>query len=111
MRFSTENILVDGKRFHAIGFEVGDDGKKVWGKYMSHTKQTNYFKDNQVLEEFIAPPSFIFEKLLDTSFIVENFKESKCIDECKDFDLAYYKRFSEIPQFMAFLAKKVKDNT
>jgi len=103
---------VDSMPEDEIGaYYIGDDGEKVWGKYMSHTKQTNYFKDNQVLEEYIAPPSFIFEKLLDTSFIVENFKESKCIDECKDFDLAYYKRFSEIPQFMAFLAKKVKDNT
>ena len=73
---------------------------------MSHAKQVNYFKDNEVLEEFIAPPSYYFEILISNSFVVENFKESRCIDECKNIDKAYYNRFHELPQFMAFLAKK-----
>lgn len=104
LRFSTEKINYDGCVYHAVGFESVNGN--VLGKYMSHTKQVNYFEDNEVLEEFIAPPSYIFEKLISNNFIVENFKESMCIDECKNVDSAYYNRFHEIPQFMAFLAKK-----
>ena len=71
-------------------------------------KQVNHFKDNEVLEEFIAPPSYYFEILKNNKFVVEDFKESRCIDECKEIDEAYYNRFHEIPQFMGFLAKKYK---
>ena len=38
---------------------------------MSHTKQVNHFKDNEVLEEFIAPPSYYFELLKNNKFVVE----------------------------------------
>ena len=106
MRFATEKINYNGNNFHVIGFESGSDGKQVLGKYMSHTKQVNYFKDNEVLEEFIAPPSYYFELLKNNNFVVEDFKESRCIDECKEIDEAYYNRFHEIPQFMGFLAKR-----
>lgn len=64
------------------------------------------FKDNEVLEEFITPPSYFFETLMNNNFVVENFKESRCIYECKEVDEAYYTRFHELPQFMAILAKK-----
>lgn len=106
MRFATEKINYKDTSFHVIGFESGDEGNNVLGRYMSHTKQVNYFKDNEVLEEFIAPPSYFFETLINNKFVVEYFKESKCIEECKQVDEAYYNRFHELPQFMAFLAKK-----
>lgn len=106
MRFATEKINYNGNNYHVIGFEAGSDGKQVLGKYMSHTKQVNHFKDNEVLEEFIAPPSYYFKILKDNNFVVEDFKESRCIDECKEIDEAYYNRFHEIPQFIGFLAKK-----
>lgn len=106
IRFATEKIDYNDTSYHVIGFEAGNDGNHVLGNYMSHTKQVNYFKDNEVLEEFIAPPSYFFEALINNHFTVENFKESKCIDECKEVDEAYYNRFHELPQFMAFLAKK-----
>lgn len=106
IRFASKKIDYNDTSYHVIGFEAGDNGNKVLGSYMSHTKQVNYFNDNEILEEFIAPPSYFFETLINNNFIVENFKESKCIEECKNVDEAYYNRFSEIPQFMAFLAKK-----
>lgn len=106
MRFATEKINYDNKAYHVIGFEAGEEGKCVLGKYMSYTKQVNHFKDNEVLEEYIAPPSYFFEILINNNFIVENFKESRCVSECKEVDIDYYNRFHEIPQFMAFLAKK-----
>ncbi len=110
IRFATEKVDYNNSSYHVIGFEAGSDGTHVLGKYMSHTKQVNYFKDNEVLEEFIAPPSYFFETLIRNSFVVENFKESRCIDECKNIDKAYYNKFHELPQFMAFLAKKQKTN-
>ena len=108
MRFATETINYNGNNYHVIGFEAGRDGNQVLGKYMSHTKQVNHFKDNEVLEEFIAPPSYYFEILKHNNFVVEDFKESRCIDECKEIDEAYYNRFHEIPQFIGFLVNKNK---
>lgn len=107
MRFATERINYDGKSYHAIGFESGSNGNEVLGKYMSHTKQINHFKD-EILEEYIAPPSYFFEILISNNFVVKNFKESRCVSECKEIDKAYYNRFHEIPQFMGFLAKKIE---
>lgn len=78
IRFATEKVDYNGTQYHVIGFEAGNDGNHVLGNYMSHTKQVNYFKDNEVLEEFIAPPSYFFEVLMNNSFVVENFKESRC---------------------------------
>jgi len=110
IRFATEKINYNDTSYHVIGFESGSNGKHVLGNYMSHTKQVNYFKDNEILEEFIAPPSYFFETLMNNNFVVENFKESRCIDECKEIDEAYYERFKELPQFMGFLAKKQNTN-
>lgn len=47
-----------------------------------------------------------FKLLRKCGFFIEDFTESKCIEECKSIDMDYYLRYSEIPQFMAFLAKK-----
>lgn len=106
IRFASKKIDYNNTSYHVIGFEAGSEGNDILGNYMSHTKQVNYFKDNEVLEEFIAPPSYFFETLVNNNFIVENFKESRCVEECKNIDEVYYNRFHELPQFMAFLAKK-----
>lgn len=106
LRFATQNITYNNETYCVIGFEKSHKGHKVLGNYMSHIKQVNKFKDNEVLEEFIAPPSYFFEILLQNNFTVKNFKESRCIDECQEIDPAYYNKFHELPQFMAFLAKK-----
>lgn len=106
LRFATEKINYDNTSFHVIGFEAGKDGQKVLGKYMSHTKQVNKFNDNEFLEEYIAPPSYYFEVLKNNYFNIEDFKESRCIEECQKVDEAYYNRYHEVPQFMAFLARK-----
>jgi len=107
MRFANRKVKINNDLYNVIGFESGSDGKGIIGNYMSYTKQINVFPNNEVLEEFIAPPSYYFEKLLNNGFMVENFKESRCIEECKEIDELYYNRFKEIPQFMGFLAKKL----
>lgn len=109
MRFCCDSIKIGDSNFMVIGFEKGEEGTTILGNYLSHSKRTNFFKNDQVLEEYIAPPSFYFQLLINKKFKVDNFKESRCIDECKRIDEAYFKRFSEIPQFMAFLATNIKD--
>lgn len=47
-----------------------------------------------------------FKLLRKANFQVLDFTESKCIEEAKEIDMNYYIKNSEIPQFMAFLAKK-----
>ena len=47
-----------------------------------------------------------FKLLRNNNFDVLDFTESKCIEEIKNIDENYYIKNSEIPQFMAFLAKK-----
>lgn len=105
LRFATEKINYNGQVYHVIGFET--ENGQVLGNYMSYKKQVNCFEDNEVLEEFIAPPSYYFETLMRNHFMILDFKESKCIEECKEIDEIYYKRFHEIPQFIGILAKKI----
>jgi len=106
LRFSSQKIEYEGGKYRAIGFET--ESSKVIGRYMSSTKQVNYFSDNEALEEFIDPPSRYFERLIQSGYKILNFKESQTIEECKEVDIDYYNRFHEIPQFMAFLARKEK---
>lgn len=51
-------------------------------------------------------PSFHFKKLKKSGFVIEDFSEGICTDECKDIDYNYWNKYHEIPQFMAFLATK-----
>ena len=44
--------------------------------------------------------------LRNANFEILDFTESKCVEEAKDVDINYYRKHREIPQFMAFLAKK-----
>lgn len=59
-----------------------------------------------LLEFYVGSPSKHFKLLKNAKFDIIDFTESKCIEEAKDVDLNYYTKNSEIPQFMAFLAKK-----
>lgn len=104
LRFATEKINHNGKTYHVIGFEKTTG--HVLGNYMSYRKQVNTFDDNEVLEEYIAPPSYYFETLMNNHFTVLNFKESRSVEECKEVDENYYNRFHEIPQCIGFLAQK-----
>lgn len=104
LRFSSQSIKYKNNNYRTIGFS--EENSKVLGSYMSPTKQINHFHVEGTLEEFIAPPSYFFENLINNNFMIENFKESRCTDECKKIDKDYYIRYHEIPQFMAFLAKK-----
>lgn len=79
---------------------------EIQGNYSSHIKVTHNFPDNEVLEFWSAPPSYYFKCLIASGFTVEQFVESRAIEETKEVDENYYKVFREMPQFVGFLAKK-----
>ena len=59
-------------------------------------------KKMKLFGEGIAPD----EKKNQIGFIVEDFSEGICTNDCKDIDYNYWNKYHELPQFMAFLAKK-----
>lgn len=106
LRWSSEKIDIDGTIYHAMGFDNDTKNDRIIGNYMSLIKKKHYFRNNEVLEFYSVAPSYYFKEMVKAGFDVKDFSESQCIDECKDVDILYYKRFHEFPQFMAFLGKK-----
>ena len=108
MRWSSENVEVNGKKLKIIGNEdYYEEGERVYGNYLTFASHKHFFGgESNPLEFYTGAPSMHFKQLKQSGFKIDDFTESKCIDECKDYDLKYYNIYSEIPQFMAFLAHK-----
>lgn len=110
LRWSSIEKNIDGETFRIIGCSKNDDGNKVYGKYHSFEKHTfssfAWQNDNEVLEFYVGSPSMHFKLLIKANFEILDFTESKCVEEAKRIDMNYYIKNSEIPQFMAFLARK-----
>ena len=101
---------IDGDVIRIIGCSKNDDSNKLYGKYNSFEKHIHtsfaWQSENPPLEFYVGTPSMHFKLLRKSGFEILDFTESKCIEEAKTFDMNYYLKNSEIPQFMAFLAKK-----
>ena len=106
LRWSCDEFELDGVRCRGIGHGVDIESDKVFGNYNTFTKRDHYFNNGEVLSFYVASPSSIFKLLKRIGFVVEDFTESICTDEAKDYDMSYWKKFHEIPNFMAFLARK-----
>lgn len=107
MRWASENIEIDNKKVKIIGNEALPNGERVYGNYMTFGAHKHFFGgESNPLEFYVGSPSMHFKLLRKSGFQVEDFTESKCIEECKKYDLRYYRIYSEIPQFMAFLVRK-----
>lgn len=110
LRWGSVEKEIDGEIVRIIGCSKNDDGKTVYGKYHSFEKHTfssfAWQHDGEVLEFYVGSPSMHFKMLRKANFEVLDFTESKCIAEAKNVDINYYTKNSEIPQFVAFLAKK-----
>jgi ubiquinone/menaquinone biosynthesis C-methylase UbiE len=106
LRWACEEIEVDGVKCRGIGHGVDGNSDKVFGNYNTFKKHDHYFNNGEVLSFYVGSPSFIFKILKKVGFIVEDFTEAICTDECKDYDMCYWNKFHEIPNFMAFLARK-----
>lgn len=110
LRWSATEKEIDGEIFRIIGCSKEENSSNIYGKYNSFENHSfSSFSWNINLGElsiYVGPPSMHFKLLRNNNFDVLDFTESKCIEEIKNIDENYYIKNSEIPQFMAFLAKK-----
>lgn len=106
LRWACEEIEVDGVKCRGIGHAIDNESDKVFGKYNTFMKHDHYFNNGEVLSFYVGSPSYIFKLLKKVGFTVEDFTEGICTDECKNIDYNYWKKYHEIPNFMAFLARK-----
>ena len=106
LRWANDRVLIDGAECSILGYQTKNEDGKVYGNYHSFALHNHQFPSGEILSFYVGSPSFHFGLLKDNGFIVEDFKECKCIEEAKDIDYNYYCKYSEFPQFMAFLATK-----
>lgn len=106
----TEERDIENETVRIIGCSKNDDGNTVYGKYHSFEKHIfssfAWQNDKEVLSFYVGSPSMHFKLLRQAEFEILDFTESRCVEEAKSVDMNYYIKNSEIPQFMAFLAKK-----
>lgn len=105
-RWASERITIDGVKTKVLGYSEGETKPRLYGSYNKFAKYQETFQSGEVLEFWTGPPSMHFNLLKQAGFSVEEFIETKCIDECKEVDEFYYERFREFPQWVVFVAKK-----
>jgi Methylase involved in ubiquinone/menaquinone biosynthesis len=106
MRWSSEKVVIGGVPLRLIGHTDGENEQVVYGNYHTFALHEHSFVDSNPLAFYTGSPSMHFKLLKRCGFSIEDFTESKCVEEARDVDADYYNRYSEIPQFMAFLARK-----
>lgn len=110
LRWASTECMIENIPIRVIGAAKEDDKSLVYGNYNTFAKHTfssfAWQDDGEVLEFYVGSPSMHFKYLKQAHFDVLDFTESKCIEEAKDVDINYYTKNVEVPQFMAFLAKK-----
>ena len=106
LRWSVEEVIIDNKECKIIGYLNSNTENKVYGNYNTFCKRNHYFPNNEILSFYVGSPSMQFKLLKKCGFQIEDFSESACIEETKQVDYNYWYKYHELPQFMAFLAKK-----
>ena len=102
LRWACEEIEVDGVKCIGIGYGINSSSDKVFGNYNTFKKHDHHFKNGEVLSFYVGSPSFHYKLLKKVGFTTEG----NCIDEAKDIDYNFWKKFHEFPEFMAYLARK-----
>ena len=106
LRWASEHMVVDDVEYIISGYAYPSSENRVFGNYNTFACHNHYFSNGEVLSFYTGSPSLHFKLLRESGFSIEDFKESICTDEAKDYDYNYWVKNHEIPQFMAFLAKK-----
>ena len=106
LRWSVEEMKIDNKKMRVIGYLNSQTENEVYGNYNTFSKHVHKFNNDETLAFYVGNPSMHFKLLRKVGFLVEDFTESKCIEKAKEEDFNYYFKYSELPQFMAFLVKK-----
>ena len=108
LRWACEEKEIDNLKCRVIAHGVDNDNDIQIGNYNTFKKHDHYFNNGEVLSFYVGSPSYYFKALKKSNFIVEDFSEGICTDECKDIDYNYWNKYHEIPQFMAFITTKNK---
>lgn len=109
IRWASETVELNGENTKVIGFTVDYENNGItYGNYLTYAPHEHHFKNGEVLKFYVGPPSMYFKLAKKTGFSITDFEESKCTEEALEANKNYYQRFSELPQFMAFLITKNK---
>ena len=106
LRWAVQEVDIDGRKSRVVGYACSNEENVVFGNYNTFGKHTHQFPNNEILSFYVGSPSMYFQLLKKQNFLIEDFKESVCVDEAKKVDYNYWYKYHEIPQFMAFLAIK-----
>lgn len=106
LRWSVHEMNIENKELRVIGYLNSQIENEVYGNYNTFSKHIHKFNNDETLAFYVGNPSTHFKLLRKVGFLVEDFTESKCIEKAREEDFNYYFKYSEIPQFMAFLVRK-----
>lgn len=107
VRWASERILLDGSPTKVLGYSEDKDRPRLYGGYHTFAEyEENLTSDGLSLRFWVGPPSFHFQLLKKAGFQIDDFQESKAIEECKVVNPSYYERHREFPQFFAFLSTR-----
>lgn len=107
LRWTSEKVKINEEEFKLLGYQNSSTINKIYGNYNTFTKIEEYLAcEDMTFLMYIASPSTHFKLLRECGFQVEDFSESRCIDDLKELDYNYWYRYHEFPQFMAFLTQK-----
>jgi ubiquinone/menaquinone biosynthesis C-methylase UbiE len=106
MRWASERVVIDNIPHKLMGYTEGDTKTRLFGNYSDFQEYDETFPSGEVLRFWVGPPSLHFGLLREASFDVNNFVETKAVEECREVDENYFERFSHFPQFVVFVAVK-----
>ncbi len=106
MRWASERIEIEGVVTRVLGYSENAEKPRLYGTYSSFKQYDETFPSGEVLRFWIAPPSTHFKLLRQSGFNVDNFVETRAIEECKEVDAYYFERNHEFPQFSVFVTRK-----
>jgi ubiquinone/menaquinone biosynthesis C-methylase UbiE len=106
VRWASERIALEGVITKVLGYSENAEKPRLYGTYSTFKQYDETFPSGEVLRFWIAPPSTHFSLLRKAGFVVDQFVETRAIEECKAVDAYYYERNHEFPQFAVFVARK-----
>jgi ubiquinone/menaquinone biosynthesis C-methylase UbiE len=107
VRWASVRIDIDGVPTKVLGYTEGDGEVKRYGNYSDYKQYSETFPTGETLTFWVGPPSMYFNLLKEAGFTVNEFIETRAIEDVKSVDNAYYERYHYLPQFTVFQATKL----
>lgn len=106
LRWASERVNINGASHKLMGYTEKGAKLRLYGNYSDFREYDETFPSGEVLRFWVGPPSMHFSLLRQCGFSVEEFIETKAIEECRAVDEDYFQRYSHFPQFTVFAARK-----